>query len=385
MLVAAEANAGKLSGWAQAEGRYFLKEPLYEGQDKDSASAAVQPEFYHEWKGGGSFTFVPFYRYDGADEERTHFDIREAMFLWPAARFELRAGIGKVFWGVTEARHLVDIVNQTDLVESRDGEDKLGQPMVDLTLITGYGSWDFFILPYFRERTFPGRGGRLRLAVPVARDTPVYESPDKQRHVDYAVRYGHTIGNWDVGISHFYGTTREPAYLVQPDQNRDPVVVPYYEIINQTGLDLQFVRDAWLWKLEAIYRSGQGDEDFYALDAGFEYTFSGPRLHGRDLGLIVEYLYDSRAPELLNTFFNNDYMIGARISLNDAAGSEALLGLVRDIDNGAGVFLLEASRRLDDHWKLEFNSFLLLNAEKDSLLNFLRDDDFIQLALMYYF
>jgi len=46
---------------------------------------------------------------------------------------------------------------------------------------------------------------------------------------------------------------------------------------------------------------------------------------------------------------------------------------------------LEASRRLGDHWKLEFNSCLLLNAEEDTLLNFLRDDDFIQLTLMYYF
>ena len=67
-----------------------------------------------------------------------------------------------MFWGVTELRHLVDIINQTDLVENLDGEQKLGQPMVQLTLLKDWGTLDFFAMPYFRERTFTGPDGRPR-------------------------------------------------------------------------------------------------------------------------------------------------------------------------------------------------------------------------------
>ncbi len=384
----------------QAEGRYFFQEPFYQEQDKNSASFAVRPEIYQEWTGGSSFTFIPFYRYDSADSQRTHFDIREAMFLWPRKGYELRAGIGKVFWGVTEGRHLVDIINQTDLVESINEEEKLGQPMADLTLLTDYGTLDFFVLPYFRERTSPGRKGRLRFDPFIdTRRGAIYESTNKERHIDYALRYSNTIGNWDIGLSHFYGTTREPAYLAQPDSNGNLVITPYYEIINQTGLDLQYVNNAWLWKLEAIYRSGQSDGNFYAVDAGFEYTFSGLRLGGMDIGLIMEYLYDSRDSDIdlnalvagsyissrFNTFLDNDYLIGLRLAFNDAASSEVLAIFIQDFNNHSTVFQIEASRRIGDRLKVELDTYLFVNAGKDPLMSFLRKDNFIQLALTYYF
>ncbi|GMQ87977.1 MAG: hypothetical protein BMS9Abin08_1192 [Gammaproteobacteria bacterium] len=397
------AMALEFGGWSELEGRVFPNDPLYEGQQQNSASAAIQPEFYQQWAGGSSFTFVPFYRYDSADDQRTHFDIREAMWLWPKDRFELRAGIGKVFWGVTEANHLVDVINQTDLIESLGGEEKLGQPMVNLTLLTDQGTLgtlDVFILPYFRERIFPGRGGRLRFDPYIdTGDEVEYEDSAREGHVDYALRYGNTIGKLDVGVSHFYGTSREPAYLTEFDSNGVLSIIPFYEIINQTGLDIQYAGGAWLWKLEAIYRSGNDDGSFYATDAGFEYTFSGAGLGGMDLGLIVEYLYDSRDFDVdtatliasgyigsqFNTFLNNDYMVGLRLALNDEASSEILTGFIQDIDNHASVFQLEAGRRIGDSWKAELDAYIFIDASKDPLLDFLRKDSFVQLALKYYF
>jgi len=399
-ILSESAMAVEFGGWGELEGRYFPNDPLYPGQHKNSISAAIQPEFYQGWANGSSFTFVPFYRYDSADKQRTHSDIREAMLLLPKENYELRAGIGKVYWGVTEANHLVDIINQTDLVESIDGEEKLGQAMVNLTLLSERGNLDLFVLPYFRERTFPGRGGRLRFE-PFIDTGPraVYASEDAQRHVDYALRYSNTIGNLDIGLSGFYGTTREPAYLVEFDNRGALGLTPFYEIIKQVGLDLQYVNEAWLWKLETIYRSGLADGDFYAVDAGFEYTFSGTGLRGMDLGLIVEYLYDSRdfnAVTILpvpgfyissrfNTFLNNDYMIGLRLAFNDESSSELLAGFIQDFDNHASIFQLEASRRVGDNWKAELESYVFINASQDPLLNFLRQDSFVQLSLKYYF
>ena len=66
----------------------------------------------------------------------------------------------------------------------------------------------FFLLPYFRERTFSGKEGRLRLRLPIDTDDPIYESAAEEHHIDFAFRYFQTVKNMDVGISHFIGTAR---------------------------------------------------------------------------------------------------------------------------------------------------------------------------------
>ena len=53
-------------------------------------------------------------------------------------------GINKVFWGgFAETRHLVNIVNRSDIVEDMDEEDKLGQPMVAVGFEKDWGRLDF--------------------------------------------------------------------------------------------------------------------------------------------------------------------------------------------------------------------------------------------------
>jgi hypothetical protein len=248
MSLLSSASAYELSGSATVEGRVFFNDPLFNEQRRDSASIALQPEIYHELETGSSFTFTPFARLDSADDERTHVDIRELNYLWVHDDFELRAGIGKVFWGVTEFLHLVDIINQTDLVEYIDGEDKLGQPMLHLSVPREWGVVDMFVLPYFRERTFPGEQGRFRTQFVVDTYNAVYESSAREYNVDLAFRYSHTAGDWDFGIYHFHGTGREPSLLLQGNAAGKTLFLPFYEQINQTGLDVQTVKGNWLLK-----------------------------------------------------------------------------------------------------------------------------------------
>lgn len=299
-----KATADEWSGYVEVEGRLFSNSPLYPGQDCNSISLAAQPEYYHEWDGGSSFAFVPFLRLDSTDSERTHFDIRELTFLWLYENIELRLGVRKLFWGVSETQHLVDIINQTDLVENPDTEDKLGQPMINLSLSEGWGTLDLFVLPYFRERTFPGRNGRLRTALVVDTDNARYESSAKEHHIDLAIRYSHTISDLDIGLYHFVGTGREPTLLETKDSEGNVNLIPFYEQINQTGIDLSFVIGNWVWNLEAIHRSGQG-ESFFAWTGGVEYTFVNVAQTGVDLGILSEWLYDDRA-EKATTPFEND-------------------------------------------------------------------------------
>jgi hypothetical protein len=292
--------AHELSGYVEGEVRLYPENPNFFGQRDQSASFAIQPEYYHELESGSSFTFVPFLRLDSADSERTHFDVRELTYLWLHDDFELRLGVRKVFWGVTEVLHLVDIINQTDLVESFDGEQKLGQPMANLSLARDWGTLDLFVLPYFRERTFPGNKGRLRFGFVVDTDQAQYESAAEEWHTDLAARYSRSLGDWDVGLYYFIGTSRDPSFTFGADGAGNPVILPVYQQIQQTGLDVSYVAGNWLWKLEALYRKGQGDRqgltrnDYVAATGGFEYTFTGIFGSQMDLGIVAEYLFDDR-------------------------------------------------------------------------------------------
>ena len=125
------------SGNIAIEQRYFFEEALDAQQLSHSqTSLSIETELYWQWNGGNdSVIFTPFYRVDSHDEQRTHGDIRELAYVHASDDWELRVGIRKEFWGVTEFQHLADVINQTDGVEDFDGEDKLGQQMINLSLV----------------------------------------------------------------------------------------------------------------------------------------------------------------------------------------------------------------------------------------------------------
>ena len=378
------ASAHEFSGYVAGEARVFANDALHPGQEDHSASFALQPEYYHEWEGGSSFTFVPFFRADSADSQRTHFDVRELTFLWYEENFELRMGVRKVFWGQTEILHLVDVINQTDLVENIDGEDKLGQPMLNLSIARDWGTLDFFLLPWFREGTFPGIGCRLRFPLVVDTDNPIFESSMEEKHIDGAIRYSHSIGDWDIGISHFIGTGREPTLLPGLDSDGNPVLVPFYEQINQTSADLLYASGSWLWKMEALYRIGQTPGDFFAWTGGFEYTFSNAFNTGIDLGALMEVMYDERGAKA-TTVFENDIGFGLRLAMNDVDGTESLMGFLQHFTKNSNSIFTEAIRRIGDNMKITLEMRLLLEQDPAELSHAIRDDDLIQLELQYFF
>ena len=377
-ILSLSVHAAEWSGSVGLEYRAFLHDPLVTVQHENNTALFFQPEFYHEWNDGkDNFTFTPFARIDGNDEERSHADIRELSWLHVFQEAELRLGLRRVFWGVTESQHLVDIINQTDLVESADGEEKLGQPMINFAFIRDWGTLDLFVLPYFRERTFPGVEGRLRSIPHVDTDNPLYQSKDKENHIDYALRWSHSVGDWDLGISHFTGTSRDPVLLP------GPVLRPVYYLIQQTGLDLQATKDAWLWKLEVINRKQQGTS-YIAATAGFEYTFYGVFDSSSDIGLVTEYLYDDRK-NFATTPFEDDVMLGLRWSNNDENDTTALLGVIADIDNDTRLYSVEANRRIGESWKLNLEARFYSGVKSADPVYALRNDDFIQLEMVYYF
>lgn len=377
------ADTWEVSGEIGGETRIFTQDARFAGQAEGvGLSVMLQPEFrYKSADGKNRLNIIPFYRYDADDSERTHVDVREAYWLYLGEQWEFLMGANKVFWGVAESRHLVDIINQTDLVEDLDQEDKLGQPMVSAASQHEWGRVALYWLPYFRKRTFPGSAGRLRAPLPVDNNRTRYESSAAEWHQDVAVRYSHYLGDWDIGAAYFRGTGREPRML--PAANGQTLIA-YYDVIDQLGIDLQYTRDAWLWKFEGIGRHGQG-KTFFATVAGFEYTFYQVAESAADIGVLLEYQYDGRDNSAPLTLADNDIFAGVRWSLNDIQDTAVLAGVVFDHQSGETFFNLEAERRLSNHFTAELRARLFSGAESSEPLFGVERDDYVQVAVSYHF
>ena len=373
------ANEFEVRGNIELQNRYFIEDPLFQTQQNNYLSLAAAPEFFWRWnEGKDSFEFIPSARVDQHDDERTHMDIREMAWIHVGDDWESRVGVRRVFWGVTEFQHLVDIINQSDSVEDVDNEDKLGQPMVNFSLVRDWGIVDFFVMPYFRERTFAGPEGRPGIPI-VNTDEALYESSDEEEHIDLAVRWAHSIGDYEVALSLFDGTSREPILVpVALDE-----LVPYYQQITQLGFELQGNVEDMLWKLEMIHNDN-AIEDYWALQGGFEYSMYGIMESNADLGFLVEYGWDERGEEG-GANFQNDLFFGTRLAMNDVDSTELLAGLSYDLDFESTSFLVEASKRFGENIKASLDIRLFSADEPEDPIYLFRDDDHIQFTVQYYY
>jgi hypothetical protein len=373
-----------LSGNVELQARTFWDDSAWVGQDErglqGSIVATTELRWYNE-AGNQRASFNPFLRWDATDDERSLADLREAYWAYEGNDYELLVGLNTVFWGVTESTHLVDIVNQTDFAADIDGEDKLGQPMLQLTLLRDWGEISGYVMPYFRERTFAGREGRFRPPLPVNADSALYESSDEEKHVDLALRYSHYFGDVDVGLNVFSGTSREPRFAPTPDSQS---LLPVYDQIAQVGVDLQYTREAWLWKLEAIARDG-ATHSFAAAVGGFEYTFYQVAESAADVGVLVEYQYDGRDASEPVTIADNDLFVGARLALNDVQDTAVLAGFSYDTDTGEAFVNIEAERRFGDDWFAELRLRAFSGAEAGDATFWLQSDDYVQLNIARHF
>ncbi len=378
----------EIFGKVAVETRIFPEAGAHPGQRSHASGFSLEATAYIEGDGGSSITITPFLRFDAGDPERSHADLREAYFLNYGdvgdGEWELRLGIDRVFWGVAEARSLVDIINQTDLVEHPNAKTKLGQPMAHFTLSGGWGVLELFGLTGHRKRTFPGMLGRFRGQRLVDNDRATYESADEDWHVDLAGRYSNSFGPLDIGLSMFDGTSREPTYRLSALS-----LVPHYEQIRQFGLDGQITTGPLLLKLEAIRRTGGRnrmlqEEDYTASILGGEYLASGPWDSDSDLSLFAERLRDERGPDATDAF-SNAVFLGARLGLNDEHGTDFFLGVLDSREGGGRALSAEFNRRLTDNLSLHVESTAHLEFETDPAVHDTRHDSYIGVSLEYNF
>ncbi|MBN4071935.1 hypothetical protein JYT83_00805 [bacterium AH-315-F18] len=387
-LLMAPVTAGEWSGKVEWESRGHLRSADDRSQrEGGSTSLAFQPEFEHIFESSGdAIVLKAFGRLDEADHRRSHADLREAYWEHVGDTWDVQLGVNKVFWGVTESVHLVDIINQTDGLEHPDGEDKLGQPMIRLgwqDLPGDAGSLEAFVLPGVRTRSFPGARGRLRSIPRVDTHGAIFESSRRRRHVDAALRWSHTLDEFDIGLAHFAGTARAPRFIPGIRPSGEVVLRPLYDQIAQTSLDVQWTQEGWLLKLEALHHDGR-DQYYNAAVAGFEYTLVGLADTDMDLGLLGEYLFDDRGDKAPGPF-EDDIFVGGRLVLNDVASTEVLLGLIQDMEGEGLTAFIEASRRLGEAYTVEVQAYAARDTPPASPLAVFRRDGFVQISLSWHF
>ena len=349
----AEKNGGffgnvAINGELATEIRLFHQDGRYDDQlSSFQLSGYLEPRL--RWRSAGredTAQFIPYFRLDAVDGRRSHVDTREAYWRHVAGHWEFLIGVNRVFWGVTESRHLVNVINQIDGVEDTDEEDYFGQPMVQVGYQAEIGRFDVFLMTGFRERSFAGRKGRFRNANVVDTSEAGYDNKLAQWYPEGALRYSHYIGAFDVGLHAFHGTGREPYLVADTESDR---MVPRYTLISQVGADLQYTTDEWLWKFEGLVREGQGSL-FAAVVAGFEYTLFQVSESDAELGLLAEILFDDRDEDVFSTALDKDLFLGARFAYNDMQDTSALVGLFLDIEDGPGGLKIEAERRFSPFW-----------------------------------
>lgn len=365
----------------ETENQLFFNEGLYNHQRQLFVSGALKPNYSLESANKmHKFYINLFYRVSASDPNRSHFDIREAFYRFNKNDWSISIGSKKVFWGVTELAHLVDVINQTDFLEGFDGEQKLGQPMIQFTISKKIGNIEAYYLPIARRLSFPSKFGRYRFPEVIERNDIPFRNSKEEWYPSFALRWSKTIADIDFGLSAFHGTAREPVYLgFNPQVGLDLS----YPIMNQFGLDLLYVFDNWIFKLEAINRKTNVQE-FNAFTSGSEYTFGNVVNTGTDIGIVSEYMYDSRG---LLTFsgLDNDIFIGCRFAFNDTKSTEMLVGTISDTNKSTKIFSLEGSRRIGSSYKLNLKANVLSSVSQKELIYNFRQDDFFQISISKFF
>jgi len=270
---------------------------------------------------------------------------------------EISAGFKRVFWGVTESQHLVDFINQHDYVDGIESDDRLGQPMISFELFTNLGDLEFYALPFFRERTYPGEDGNLRGEAVVSASVVEYESSSRSRHVDLALRWSHSLAGISYSLGYFSGTDRQPL-LMEVQQSNETVLTPHYELVNRVSLELQVIREHWIANIETLAHNSQ-NSDHFSFVTGLERSYTSIT-GAADLRTVIEFHFDSRGDQTPQNYYNspirfqNDLFLGARLFLNDFQSSEFTIGAFVDFESAELAPFVETSRRIINNYTLDF-------------------------------
>jgi hypothetical protein len=381
----------RLTGAIGVWGRGFTESPQWDGQ----RNAAIWPNVEgwvkaeYTWNNGKDrFNFMPYGRKDFMGS-RSLVDVKEGYFRHVEDGWNVLVGVNTVHWGVTESRHLVNIINQVDYGWNIDGDEELGQPMANVKVTTPIGTLSLYSL--FGFRPFHTAKVEDRLRFPLVATSPTILASDVDKDINFAGRFNSTFpllsGSVDAAVSYFHGIGREPRYVLSATRTPStqlPEITPLYDLIDQGGLEVVATFDALQLKFEGIVRNEFG-ETYAATVAGFEYTFVNVLNTGSDVGLVAEHLTDNRSVLQPPTIYAHDVFLGARLTLNDSANSNFLGGILYNYQDSAQYATAKFTTRIQDDLSLALEARYFIYAPPADYLYTVLHDNFVQARIIKYF
>lgn len=323
-----------------------------------------------------SFSGRIFVNWDTEDNQRRYIDVREASFYYQHEKLRFGLGVDTFFWGVAESINLVNVLNQSDVMESIDGKVKLGQPFLSLNQRYDDGDFSVYFLPIFREQNFPLRPN---YGLPIA-EQPLYE--DGRRRGGIAMRRLFYFDQGEFALSYFAGTRRSPL-LVQSQLNPQELT-PYYVQTQNAMLDGVYLFENFTLKLELKVGDEQ-NSNFTAFNFGVEYPIYDLFEGIEEITLISEFLFDDRDAQGEN-HGQNDLFIGTKFDFGHSYSSRVRVLYSYDFDFKSQYAEVNYEYRINDYFRLKSKFIKVLSAPvEDTRLYALKDEQYLKLDLHYAF
>lgn len=357
-------------------GRYY-----FNAEDKNqtvdnqfSKGIKVEAKFKHKFD-NTKFNSHLFANWDSADESRRYIDVRKANFYYRHNDVTVGAGIDTFFWGVSESINVVNVLNQSDIMESLDGKVKLGQSFISASKRFSNGDISVYYLPEFNAVTFPERPS---YGLPIS-ERNLFENNKKEG--GFAARGLFYFDQYEFAISYFKGTRRSPILIPQPSAN---ILTPFYVQTENILFDGVYLADDFTLKLEA--KTGKElNNGFSTANVGIEYPSYIFADYIEEVTLIAEYVFDDR--ELTaETHGQNDLFIGAKFDFGDTNQGRARFLYSYDFDYQGQYAELSYQYRLNDYVRVKAKVMKVLTATPtDQRLYALTGEEFAKFSLHYAF
>ena len=289
------------------------------------------------------------------DSSRRYVELNDLYYKHEFENSDLLIGRNTRFWGAMEFYNHTDAFNTKDWRDNPfDYDAKLGSNNIaythyfensDLALIARIGQEGQRVqdnesinnfLPANYNDTLQTQKGENRPTVYLK-----YTGSAEETQFDYAVIYQN---GYD-----------EQRYLA-------PVGASFYQnayLVNKLMAYATWVSGETIYKTELAYTKSDEEKvsDYAQYSLGVEHTLYG--VWGKsDVGLLAEYYkYDVQQSNKFEAkdfgnFFQNDVMLGLRMTLNDSADSDILGGISIDQDNQEKMIFVEYNTRIFEKYKL---------------------------------
>ena len=150
-MLAHPVNGGELNGTLSSRLDFYPENA--DGTASEGRSVEVKIDAFHDFDESrivGEFIV----REDEKDSGRRITEARQAYFRTPFAGFDVFLGNRQEFWGKTESKNVVDLINQSDAAANEGKSGKLGALSISAERYVDIGDLQLWYISGFREKTF---------------------------------------------------------------------------------------------------------------------------------------------------------------------------------------------------------------------------------------